>query len=80
MGPALFVGGVVLLVLLGAYPVVASDLFRKPYSPAWRTINRVLDRLNYLQSLRRRADALLPALAEPGRCRAGLFRGDFDDG
>lgn len=47
MGYALFVGGVVLLILLGAFPIVASDLFRKPYSPAWRTINRVLDRLNY---------------------------------
>ena len=44
---ALFLGITLLLILLAAVPIVASDLFRKPYSPAWRTINRVMDRLNY---------------------------------
>jgi len=47
MSYALFLGITLLLVLLAAVPIAASDLFRKPYSPAWRTINRVMDRLNY---------------------------------
>ncbi len=44
---ALFLGITLLLILLAAVPIVASDLFRKPYSHAWRTINQVMDRLNY---------------------------------
>jgi len=44
---ALFLGITLLVILLAAVPIVASDLFRMPYSPAWRTINRVMDRLNY---------------------------------
>ncbi len=33
----------VLAVVLGAVPVVASDLFRQPYSPAWPHIYRAMD-------------------------------------
>jgi len=42
-----FVALVVLLLVLAAIPIAASDLFRRPYSPLWRTINRTLDRLKY---------------------------------
>ena len=42
-----FIAAVLLVLLLAAIPVAASDLFRRPYSPVWRTINRTLDRLNY---------------------------------
>ena len=42
-------GGFVLLagvaLLLFASPIVASDLFRQPYSPLWRDVNRALDLL-----------------------------------
>ncbi|MBN1660074.1 MAG: alpha/beta hydrolase [Anaerolineae bacterium] len=37
--------GMALLTALLAVPIVASDLFRQPYSPAWRQINRTLDLL-----------------------------------
>ena len=41
----LFVLAVTLALVLGAVPIVASDLFRQPYSPAWQTVNDALDRL-----------------------------------
>jgi len=41
------IAAVLFVLLLAAIPVAASDLFRRPYSPVWRTINRTLDRLNY---------------------------------
>lgn len=41
----LFVLAVTLVLILAAVPIIASDLFRQPYSPAWATINDVLDRL-----------------------------------
>jgi dipeptidyl aminopeptidase/acylaminoacyl peptidase len=34
-----------ILVVLAAIPIVASDLFREPYHPLWRTINDVMARL-----------------------------------
>jgi pimeloyl-ACP methyl ester carboxylesterase len=43
----LFVGLVLALVVVAAIPVIASDLFRQPYSPAWPVINRTLARLHY---------------------------------
>ena len=42
-----FIAAALLVLLLAAVPVAASDLFRRPYSPVWRTINRTLDRLHY---------------------------------
>ena len=42
-----FIAAVVIMLLLAAIPIAASDLFRRPYSPVWRTINRTLDRLHY---------------------------------
>ena len=39
-----FTIAVLFVLLLSALPVAASDLFRQPYSPLWRTINRTLDR------------------------------------
>lgn len=42
----LYTGTIVLLLLLAAVPIAASDLFRQPYSPAWPVINRTLARLN----------------------------------
>ena len=41
----LFVAVVVVLVILAAVPIIASDLFREPYSSLWPTINRALARL-----------------------------------
>jgi len=35
------------VLLLAAIPIAASDLFRRPYSSVWRTINRTLDRIHY---------------------------------
>jgi uncharacterized protein len=43
----LFVAALGIVVVLAALPVVASDLFRRPYSPVWTTINRTLNRLRY---------------------------------
>lgn len=40
-----FVASVAILVVLLAVPIVASDLFRQPYHPLWRTINDVMARL-----------------------------------
>jgi pimeloyl-ACP methyl ester carboxylesterase len=42
-----FIAAVLFVLLLAAIPVAASDVFRRPYSPVWRTINRTLDRLKY---------------------------------
>jgi uncharacterized protein len=42
---ALFLSLVILVLALAAVPIIASDLFRQPYSPAWTTIHRLLDRL-----------------------------------
>jgi alpha-beta hydrolase superfamily lysophospholipase len=42
-----FIAAVLFVLLLAAIPVAASDLFRQPYSPVWRTINRTLDRFHY---------------------------------
>ena len=47
LGCALFLGAMILVIVLAAVPIAASDLFRRPYAPAWKTINRVMDRLNY---------------------------------
>jgi alpha-beta hydrolase superfamily lysophospholipase len=33
-------------LILFAVPIVASDLFRQPYSPLWRDVNRALDLLS----------------------------------
>ncbi|MGD8398462.1 MAG: alpha/beta fold hydrolase, partial [Anaerolineae bacterium] len=43
---ALFFLAIVIIVALAAVPIVASDLFRQPYSPMWRHINRALDLLS----------------------------------
>ncbi|MFN2291990.1 MAG: alpha/beta hydrolase [Anaerolineae bacterium] len=40
-----FVAFVILVLALAAVPIIASDLFRQPYSPAWNTINDLLARL-----------------------------------
>jgi uncharacterized protein len=42
-----FLTTILLALVLAAVPIAASDLFRMPYSPAWRTINRTIDRLHY---------------------------------
>jgi fermentation-respiration switch protein FrsA (DUF1100 family) len=42
---ALFFVAAIVVVILAAVPIVASDLFRQPYSPMWRHINRALDLL-----------------------------------
>lgn len=42
---ALFLVGMAVVVALAAVPIVASDLFRQPYSPWWRQINDVMDLL-----------------------------------
>jgi uncharacterized protein len=42
-----FIAATLFVLLLAAVPIAASDLFRRPYSPVWRTINRTLDRLHY---------------------------------
>ncbi len=42
-----FIAAAMFVLLLAAIPVAASDLFRMPYSPVWRTINRTLDRFHY---------------------------------
>jgi uncharacterized protein len=41
----LFTALVVLALVLAAIPILASDLFREPYSPLWPVINRTLARL-----------------------------------
>ncbi|RPI50918.1 MAG: alpha/beta hydrolase [Chloroflexi bacterium] len=41
----LFVLAVTVTLALAAVPIVASDLFRQPYSPGWQTVNEALDRL-----------------------------------
>lgn len=35
----------VLILVLAAVPIIASDLFRQPYSPLWPKVNRTLDLL-----------------------------------
>ncbi|MGQ9598369.1 MAG: alpha/beta hydrolase [Anaerolineae bacterium] len=42
-GFVLFIG---VLLALFAIPIIASDLFRQPYSPLWQDVNRALDRLH----------------------------------
>jgi uncharacterized protein len=42
---AIFLTLVILALALAAVPIIASDLFRQPYSPGWDTIHRLLDRL-----------------------------------
>lgn len=42
----LFVMLVAGVLVLGAVPIAASDLFRQPYSPLWPVIHRTLDRLH----------------------------------
>ena len=34
---------VVVVLILAAIPIIASDLFRQPYSPMWSTVHRALD-------------------------------------
>jgi pimeloyl-ACP methyl ester carboxylesterase len=41
----LFVLATIIVLVLAAIPIIASDLFRQPYSSAWPLINRTLDRL-----------------------------------
>jgi len=36
---------ILLVLVLAAVPIIASDVFREPYSPLWPTINRTLDLL-----------------------------------
>ncbi len=43
----LFVLLVGLTLFFGAVPIVASDLFRQPYSPAWDVIHRVMARFQF---------------------------------
>jgi alpha-beta hydrolase superfamily lysophospholipase len=38
---------IILVLALSAIPVVASDLFREPYAPAWTMINRLMARFHY---------------------------------
>ncbi len=44
---ALFILFIVLVLVAAAIPIVASDIFRQPYSPAWDTIHRTLARLDF---------------------------------
>lgn len=41
-----FIVVVAVSLVLAAIPIIASDLFRQPYSPAWQAINQTLDRLH----------------------------------
>ena len=43
---ALFVLLFALVLVVAAVPIVASDIFRQPYSPAWDDIHRLLDRFD----------------------------------
>jgi alpha-beta hydrolase superfamily lysophospholipase len=43
----IFVVIMILMLVLAAVPIVASDLFRQPYSSAWPTINRAMARLKF---------------------------------
>jgi alpha-beta hydrolase superfamily lysophospholipase len=36
-----------LALVLAAIPIIASDIFRQPYSPAWPVIHRTLDRIDF---------------------------------
>lgn len=40
-----FTLSIILVLVLAAVPIIASDVFREPYSPLWPTINRALDLL-----------------------------------
>ena len=40
-----FIASVIVVLILAAVPIIASDLFRQPYSPAWGTIHQLLARL-----------------------------------
>jgi alpha-beta hydrolase superfamily lysophospholipase len=42
---AVFVLLCAVIVVAAAIPIIASDIFRQPYSPVWDTIHRTLDRL-----------------------------------
>lgn len=55
------------ILLLAAIPIAASDLFREPYLPAWDTINRILARLriNYNPS-GGGAPPVFPSWRDPG--------------
>jgi pimeloyl-ACP methyl ester carboxylesterase len=35
------------ILVAATIPILASDIFRQPYSPVWDTINRTLDRLHF---------------------------------
>jgi len=39
----LFVLAIVVVLVVAALPIIASDLFRQPYSPGWKHIYRALD-------------------------------------
>ncbi|NIV40128.1 MAG: hypothetical protein GWN58_65205, partial [Anaerolineae bacterium] len=43
---AIFILLVVLILIAAAIPIVASDLFRQPYSPLWDTIHRTMARFD----------------------------------
>ena len=45
IGYLLFMLIMVLVLVLAAIPIIASDLFRQPYSPLWPEVNRALDLL-----------------------------------
>jgi alpha-beta hydrolase superfamily lysophospholipase len=45
IGYLLFTLAMVLVLVLAAIPIIASDLFRQPYSPLWPRVNRMLDLL-----------------------------------
>jgi len=45
LGYLFFTLVVVLILVLAAVPIIASDLFRQPYSPLWPRVNRTLDLL-----------------------------------
>jgi alpha-beta hydrolase superfamily lysophospholipase len=44
---AIFILLFVLVLVAAAFPIAASDLFRRPYSDAWDVIHRTLDRLKF---------------------------------
>ena len=46
IGYLLFMLIMVLVLVLAAIPIIASDLFRQPYSPLWPEVNRALDLLH----------------------------------
>ncbi len=76
-----FIAAAMFVLLLAAIPVAASDLFRMPYSPVWRTINRTLDRFHYTYNPPGGGETPdLSALAHPRRRRPRLSRRDPGDG